>query len=227
MMNKVGLKSLLIGVATTLAVAAGNAGVMIANADQNTRNYQQNGDQTSIVIVGDNGQVTDHISASFVYADQGPAAMTALRAAIPAGGREILTANIMLNNTVDYSHKQGKLVINIGDNGAHKYYGMVVLDSKGVGHFFNDTDNDWTTMTINLDTDGYACMIVEFDNPPAGGATSAVGGATAAAGGTYVVKSGDTLSSIARANGTTVAAIAAKNNIANVNVIRVGQTLVL
>ena len=79
MMNKVGLKSLLIGVATTLAVAAGNAGVMIANADQNTRNYQQNGDQTSIVVVGDNGQITDHISASFVYADQGPAAMAAVR----------------------------------------------------------------------------------------------------------------------------------------------------
>lgn len=226
MMNKIGLKSLLIGVATTLAVAAGNAGVMFANADQNTRNFQQDGDKTSIVVVDANGAVTDHISASFVYADQGPAAMAALRAGIPAGGRELLTANIQLNNTVDYSHKRGTLVINVGDNAAHKYYGMLILDSKGVAHFFPDADNEWTTMTINLDTDGYACMIVEFDNPPTGAAAKG-GVAVAGAGGTYVVKRGDSLSSIARAHGTTVAAIAQKNGIKNVNLIHVGQTLIL
>lgn len=42
---------------------------------------------------------------------------------------------------------------------------------------------------------------------------------------TYTVKSGDTLSSIAQRYKTTVKAIAAENNISNVNVIRVGQKL--
>jgi LysM repeat protein len=42
---------------------------------------------------------------------------------------------------------------------------------------------------------------------------------------TYTVKSGDTLYAIAIKHGTTVAAIASKNNIANVNVIEVGQVL--
>ncbi|MDX1616884.1 MAG: LysM domain-containing protein, partial [Candidatus Promineifilaceae bacterium] len=44
-------------------------------------------------------------------------------------------------------------------------------------------------------------------------------------GGTYVVRPGDTLSSIARRFGTTVQALAALNNIVNVNLIYVGQTL--
>jgi len=42
---------------------------------------------------------------------------------------------------------------------------------------------------------------------------------------TIKVKSGDTLSAIAKANGTTVSAIASANNIANVNKISVGQSL--
>lgn len=43
----------------------------------------------------------------------------------------------------------------------------------------------------------------------------------------YTVKSGDTLAKIAIANGTTVAALASANKIANVNLIRVGQVLVI
>lgn len=41
----------------------------------------------------------------------------------------------------------------------------------------------------------------------------------------YIVKSGDTLSSIAERHGTTVAALAAKNNIKNINKIYIGQKL--
>ncbi len=44
---------------------------------------------------------------------------------------------------------------------------------------------------------------------------------------TYVVKSGDTLSSIARSFNTTVSALAAANNITNPNLIYAGQTLVI
>jgi LysM repeat protein len=46
-------------------------------------------------------------------------------------------------------------------------------------------------------------------------------------GGTYTVKTGDTLSAIARRFGTTVAAIAQANNISNVNLIYVGQVLAI
>jgi LysM repeat protein len=44
---------------------------------------------------------------------------------------------------------------------------------------------------------------------------------------TYTVKPGDTLTAIAAKFGTTVAAIAAANNIANPNLISVGQVLVI
>ncbi|MCB9421389.1 MAG: LysM peptidoglycan-binding domain-containing protein [Ardenticatenaceae bacterium] len=46
-------------------------------------------------------------------------------------------------------------------------------------------------------------------------------------GGTYTVKTGDTLSAIARRFGTTIAAIAQANNISNVNLIYVGQVLTI
>jgi LysM repeat protein len=46
-------------------------------------------------------------------------------------------------------------------------------------------------------------------------------------GGTYIVRPGDTLSSIARRFGTTVSAIAQANNIANINYITVGQQLTI
>lgn len=44
---------------------------------------------------------------------------------------------------------------------------------------------------------------------------------------TYTVKKGDTLSKIAKANGTTVGVLARINNIENVNLIKVGQVLIL
>ena len=43
----------------------------------------------------------------------------------------------------------------------------------------------------------------------------------------YTVQSGDTLSGIASANGTTWQALAGKNHIANPNMIFVGQTIQL
>lgn len=56
--------------------------------------------------------------------------------------------------------------------------------------------------------------------PPSGGTTTPPASAT-----TYTVIAGDTLSKIARTFGTTVQAIAQANNIANVNLIFVGQVL--
>ena len=66
-------------------------------------------------------------------------------------------------------------------------------------------------------------MLVRFPanaNVPAGQTVAPTGGS-----GVYVVQRGDTLSKIAKQLGTTVANIAAKNNIKNVNVIHVGQQL--
>jgi len=56
------------------------------------------------------------------------------------------------------------------------------------------------------------------------GSGTAGGGSTSR---TYTIKAGDTLTAIAIKYGTTVAAIASANNIANINNIRVGQVLVI
>jgi LysM repeat protein len=58
-------------------------------------------------------------------------------------------------------------------------------------------------------------------------ASTAAGTPTSTASGSYTVRSGDTLGSIATSHGTTVAALAAANGLANPNLIYVGQVLSL
>ena len=222
-MSKNGIKGLLIGLATTLAVVGGNMGVMMASADADTHNMQQDGEKTAISYQTPTGTVK--ATAQFVYADQGPLARQALLAAIPAGGQEILTGNIMMNNSIDNNMKSGTLSLYMGDNEAQDKWGIVILDSKGIGHFYANTDPEpIKKLTVNFATDGYACMLVRFAknaNVPATNTAAPVAGGS----GTYTVQRGDTLSKIAKQLGTTVANLASKNNIQNVNVIHVGQVL--
>ena len=224
-MSKNGIKGLLIGFATVLAVAGGNLGVMMASADTNTANTQD-GENTNVSYNTPTGLVNGH--AQFVFSDQGPIARQALLAAVPAGGTEIMTGNITMNGSLDYNQKSGTLSMFMGDNPNQDKWGIVILDSKGVGHFYSNIDPEpLKKLTISFTTDGYACMLVRFPANATVPATAAATAAPAATGatGVYVVQRGDTLSKIAKQLGTTVANIAAKNNIQNVNVIHVGQQL--
>ncbi len=62
---------------------------------------------------------------------------------------------------------------------------------------------------------------------PGRGSTAASGTSTAATGGVYVVRRGDSLGAIAARYGTSVAALARANRIANPSIIYVGQRLVI
>ncbi len=65
-------------------------------------------------------------------------------------------------------------------------------------------------------------------NQEGGGSNSGGGGGSGGTSArTYTIQPGDTLTSIAVKTGSTVAAIAAANNIANINIIKVGQVLVI
>lgn len=59
------------------------------------------------------------------------------------------------------------------------------------------------------------------------GGTEPASSTPAASGGSYTVRAGDTLSAIAKANGTTVSALQSANSISNANLIRVGQKLTI
>lgn len=61
----------------------------------------------------------------------------------------------------------------------------------------------------------------------AGAASESSGGGSGGGGGTYTVRSGDTLSAIARQHGTTVDALVEANDIADPDVIDVGQELTI
>ena len=71
----------------------------------------------------------------------------------------------------------------------------------------------------------FSGQVLKIPGTAAPATTVPSGTGTASAGGTYTVKSGDTLTKIASAYGVTVQQIVAANNIANPNLIRVGQVL--
>lgn len=72
------------------------------------------------------------------------------------------------------------------------------------------------TIFINLEFEEYISITVPVRERPVSGSTT-----------TYTVVKGDTLSEIAAKYGTTVQALASANNIADVNLIYVGQKLVI
>ncbi|MBF7095562.1 LysM peptidoglycan-binding domain-containing protein [Alkalibacter mobilis] len=90
--------------------------------------------------------------------------------------------------------------------------GAIVLMHVGAGAV--NTPSALPGIITNLKSQGYKLVTI----------TELLAGST---GTTYVVKSGDTLSSIAQKYGVTIQAIATANNISNVNYIYVGQTLII
>lgn len=94
--------------------------------------------------------------------------------------------------------------------------GTIVLMHTGAGA--PGTPTALPNIITELKAKGYSFVTVSQllnlpSSPPASGGT------------TYTVKAGDTLYSIAQRFNTTVAKIAAANNIANVNLLRIGQVL--
>jgi hypothetical protein len=73
---------------------------------------------------------------------------------------------------------------------------------------------------------GAKVNFTNMQDPPLPGASTG-GGSSASCAASYTVQRGDNLSSIAAANGTSVAALASLNGLANPNMIRAGQTLCL
>ncbi|WP_233208611.1 LysM peptidoglycan-binding domain-containing protein [Planomicrobium sp. MB-3u-38] len=96
--------------------------------------------------------------------------------------------------------------------------GSIVLMHTGAGA--PGTPVALPNIITKLKAKGYSFVTVSQmlnlpSSPPASGGT------------TYTVKAGDTLYSIAQRFNTTVAKIAAANNIANVNLLRIGQVLII
>lgn len=79
----------------------------------------------------------------------------------------------------------------------------------------------WPACSAQLGLGSYSlsAQAVEAATSPQAAATTS--------GGSYTVRSGDTLGAIAASHDTTVAALAAKNHLANPNLIRTGQVLLI
>ena len=99
--------------------------------------------------------------------------------------------------------------------GAYSTYSVKFVAPADTVTLFVMAHKKWATGARELDADVDAISVVPCSTGSSGGSTSC----------TYVVKRGDTLSSIAVKYGTTVANLASLNHIKNVNVIFVGQVL--
>lgn len=150
---------------------------------------------------------------------QGPLAMAVYAAAMPSGYEAITCFNVKANGMIDYSKKNGKLSIVLDSTTADTYksFKLIALDKDGRAYVYDDMNKDQSIVSAIINVEGYAFMLV-------GSKTTDVV-ATTEMGDTYVVRKGDTLSKIAKAMKTTVKSLAEKNNIANPNLIRVGQVI--
>ena len=99
--------------------------------------------------------------------------------------------------------------------GAYSTYSVKFVAPADTVTLFVMAHKKWATGARELDADIDAISVAPCSTGSSGGSTSC----------TYVVKRGDTLSSIAVKYGTTVANLASLNHIKNVNVIFVGQVL--
>lgn len=151
-----------------------------------------------------------------VASGQGPLAMQAFGAAVPAGYTSSLTFNLVQSSELNHDLKVGRLVLTVPEYLAKegRNFAVIAIDSQGRTVLYADADQAVSTITVNINTDAYAFMLIYTD-----------GAAASGSGNSYVVKSGDTLSVLSRRLGVSLNQLMALNTIKNPNLIYPGQVI--
>ena len=137
----------------------------------------------------------------------------------------------LFNGTLEALYKfAGATPVSPTDPGGTKKHKIVAGDTfESIAIQYGITVRELVSANPQLLKSGEQLAIPAPVAIPAESGTSSgsTGGGVSVPSRTYTVKAGDTLSSIAVKFGTTVAKIASANNIANINLISVGQVLVI
>ncbi|MCR4807066.1 MAG: LysM peptidoglycan-binding domain-containing protein [Lachnospiraceae bacterium] len=162
------------------------------------------------------------INGSIRQSAQGPVAQMAFAAGTPAGFRQAMTFNMLIDGGINYNVRTGRLVITLKPEAVKtgRIFGLVGLDKSGQPHVFADVDRADNTITCDISLAGYAFSLIYSDGINTAGSLTANSAA-----GVYVVRPRDTLSKIARRLGTTVSALVKKNSIKNPNRIYPNQVI--
>ncbi len=197
--------------ATTITTTSGNntssSGSSSAKAAEEARQATVHTVTTPEVQVG-----------TVVQTTQGPLAMAAFEAATPDGYDQSVTFNVEQEGAVNHDMKTGLVVISVPSYliKEGRSFGIIALASDGKTQGYRDIDDDDATVSVRVRTDAYAFMLIYTDGEP---------DASLITGSSYTVKSGDTLSKIAKKLGVTTDSLIAKNGIKNPNRIKIGQKL--
>lgn len=168
------------------------------------------------------------ISGICTYAKQGPLCAALFKSATPAGFKEAFSFNLNLDKTgkaaPNHDIKVGKLVLNIPKQyqKAGRTFAIIGIDKSGKTKIFYDSDSDDKIFTANISISGYAFSLIYSDSIGKGKRNA---NPINNDNGDYVVKQGDSLSSIARKLKKSVRYLAQNNNIENPDRLSVGQVL--
>ncbi len=110
-----------------------------------------------------NGQILPGVAMGKMK--QGPAAQAVFNANRPAGWKEAFTFNIAINGKVDYTLKNGKLIIFIPKEYQKegRTFALMALDKNGKAWTFADIDTNPSTLTANINVEGYAFALIYKD----------------------------------------------------------------
>ncbi len=110
-----------------------------------------------------NGQILPGVAMGKMK--QGPTAQTVLNANRAVGWNEAFTFNIAINGKVDYTLKNGTLTFIIPKEyqKAGRTFAVMALDKNGKAWTFADIDTNPSTLTANINVEGYAFALIYKD----------------------------------------------------------------
>ena len=172
--------------------------------------------------------MADNSNSLCLIEKQGPACVTAFKAATPASYAEAFSFNLLLKDSglfkPTFVKKTGKFVLNIPKEWQKRgrTFALIGIDKNGKTRIFTDKDFSDETITTTLDIEGYAFSLIYTDlvgteqkaNKPSVGTS-----------GVYTVQEGDTLSEVAQKLGKTRKYLKEANNLKNPDKLSVGQKL--
>lgn len=193
------------------------------------RNY--NGNKTIAKAGKNDNEAESEIGGICYMVQQGPLCNAAFAAATPTGFKEAFTFNFSLDTSIyhktNYDRKRGLFVLNIPKAYQKKgrTFRIIGINKNGQTKVFSDSDMDDDTFTTALDVEGYAFSLIYTDSTVKTEKAVTKGSSSSQNDNIYTVKSGDTLSAIARRLGVNLRKLIDKNDLDNPDKLYIGQKI--
>ena len=190
-----------------------------------------NGNKTIAKAGKNDNEAESEIGGICYMLQQGPLCNAAFAAATPTGFKEAFTFNFSLDTSIyhktNYDRKRGLFVLNIPKAYQKKgrTFRIIGINKNGQTKVFSDSDMDDDTFTTTLDVEGYAFSLIYTDSTVKTEKAVTKGSSSSQNDNIYTVKSGDTLSAIARRLGVNLRKLIDRNDLDDPDKLSIGQKI--